>query len=132
MKGIIDRYDYKQAVKADVFEALENDAIWDEIESVAILTGDDLAETLSTWLWADDSVTGNASGSYTFSRFTAEQYVGENLDLLAEAAEAFGLDAQEIGERILSGDYEGLDVTIRCYLLDGCIREVLDEMGYTA
>lgn len=56
-----------------------------------------------------DEVTGNASGSYTFSSSQAAEYVGENLDLLADALKTFG------GE--YPRDPETADVLIRCYVL---------------
>lgn len=56
-----------------------------------------------------DEVTGNSSGSYTFSCSQAAEYVGENLDLLADALETFG------GE--YPRDPETADVLIRCYVL---------------
>ena len=38
-------------------------------------------------MWNADSVTGNASGSYTFSRARAKEYVLGSTDLLKEAYE---------------------------------------------
>lgn len=48
----------------------------------------DLNDTLFTY----DSVTGNASGSYTFNTWTAEEYLCHNWELLAEALTEFGCD----------------------------------------
>lgn len=80
-------------------------------------------------LWTEDSVTGNASGSYTFNRWTAREYVLDNMDELEEAAHNFGIDAATIGDKFLADDWEYFDVSIRCNLLAECIADVLDDIG---
>lgn len=70
-----------------------------------------------------DSVTGNASGSYTFNTWTAEEYLCHNWELLGEALTEFGCDMS-----YLEKGAEACDVTIRCYLLGQAISEVLDEI----
>ena len=70
-----------------------------------------------------DSVTGNASGSYTFNAWKAEEYLCHNWDLLAEAIEEFGGNTD-----ILRAGAKSCDVTIRCYLLGQCIAAALDEL----
>jgi hypothetical protein len=69
-------------------------------------------------------VTGNASGSYTFNAWKAEEYLCHNLDLLGEALAEFGCEPNYITEK----GAEACDVTIRCYLLGQAISEVLSEM----
>ena len=69
-------------------------------------------------------MTGNASGSYTFNAWKAEEYLCHNYDELSDACEAFG---QDVGEAIKRGA-EFCDVTIRCYLLGRAISEALDEV----
>ena len=59
-----------------------------------------------------DSVTGNASGSYTFHAWQAEENICHNFDLLSEAIEEFGGKCD-----VLKDGAEACDVTIRCYLL---------------
>lgn len=115
---------YKEQVMDDIRTYIENEidlSDWTDDR-------DGLEEQLNDDLFIEDSVTGNASGSYTFCRNTAKEYVSDNLDLLAEACEEFGEDKSIIGEKFLDGDYEWMDVTIRCYLLGQCISNVLDEM----
>ena len=116
-------YNYLDSIKADVLEAISNDYTLTDYES-----REQLEERLNDDLWIDDSVTGNASGSYTFSRATAEKYVRDNLDLVREMAAEFGISAGEIGERFLADDWEWFDVSIRCYLLGQAIAEALDEL----
>lgn len=78
-------------------------------------------------LWVSDQVTGNASGSYTFNRWTAAEYVTDNTDLLQEAVKEFCVDASTLAEHLT--DYEWQDVTIRCYLLDQALSKWLECNG---
>lgn len=118
-------YNYFEAVKADVEQWIEDNM---DLEH-DIMTGtfedrDDIETYLNDTLWTEDSITGNASGSYTFNTYEAEENICHNLDLLAEACEEFGADAGEV----LKKGAENADVTIRCYLLGQAIAEVLDEI----
>lgn len=112
-------YNYLEAVKEDVRTAIKDGYNLEEWRG----NKDGLAEQLNDDLWIDDSVTGNASGSYTFNAYQAEEYLMHNLDLLAEACQEFGCSTD-----ILSKGAEHCDVTIRCYLLSQAIAEVLEEM----
>lgn len=114
----MERYDYLEAVKEDVRNYLEENCI-----KVTSENRDELDEQLNDDLFTCDSVTGNGSGSYTFNTWTAEEYLCHNLDLLAEACEEFGSSMD-----ILKDGAEACDVTIRCYLLNQAISEVLDEL----
>ena len=116
----MERYDYHEAVKADVLEYIRENVNFSEFETL-----EDLAESLQDDLWTVDSVTGNGSGSYTFSRWKAEEYICHNLDLLGEAMEEFGSSGD-----ILRDGAETADVTIRCYLLGEAIGEALRELGW--
>lgn len=72
-------------------------------------------------LWVEDSVTGNASGSYTFSSYKAQECLVGNLELLKEALEEFCDDALYALKR----GPEFCDVTIRCYLLGNALEDAL-------
>lgn len=114
-----ERYNYLEQVKADAKEAiLENMEYWNFDDR------EELEEVAYDELWADDSVTGNGSGSYFFSTWKAEEALCHNWDLLTEACEEF---AQDIGEAVKQG-VEACDVTIRCYLLGQAIAAALDEL----
>ena len=115
-------YNYLEAMIEDVKEYLRNEAEYDQED--LFYNRSYLEEKLHDELWCDDSVTGNASGSYTFSTWKAEEYLCHNYDELADACEAFG---QDIGEAVKRGA-EFCDVTIRCYLLGRAISEALDEI----
>lgn len=88
---------------------------------------DELEERLNDELWAEDSVTGNGSGSYTFSNFDAEENICHNMDLLQEAYGEFCPD-KPVSEFLEEGA-EAADVTIRCYLLREAISDALDKIG---
>ena len=74
----MERYDYLEAVKEDVKNYIEENDI-----KVTSENRDELEEQLNDDLFCDDSVTGNASGSYTFNTWQAEENLCHNLDLLA-------------------------------------------------
>ena len=112
-------YDYNEAIREDVREYIKDEIYLDEWRG----NRDGLEEKLNEDLWTVDSVTGNASGSYTFNTYKAEEYICHNLDLLAEACEEFGSSMD-----VLKDGAEACDVTIRCYLLGGAISDVLDEL----
>lgn len=112
-------YDYNKAIREDIRDYIKNNIDLEEWRG----DRDGLEEKLNEDLWTDDSVTGNASGSYTFSIYEAEENLCHNLDLLAEACEEFGSSMD-----VLKDGVEACDVTIRCYLLGGAISDVLDEL----
>lgn len=79
------RYNYLQAVKEDVKNYINDNEI-----KVYSSNREEIEQTLNDDLWVEDSVTGNASSSYTFNAWQAEENIYHNLDLLAEAMEEFG------------------------------------------
>ena len=119
-------YDYRKAICEDIRDYIKENFSNEELEK-ALENREEFEEELNDSLWAEDSVTGNASGSYTFNRARAAEYVGDNLDILAEICAEFGITTEKIGKKFLESDYEYFDVTIRCGLLGECIATVLDE-----
>lgn len=117
-------YDYLEQVTADVRDYVEQEIDLTEWAG----DRDGLEEKLNDDLWTCDSVTGNASGSYTFNRVQAQIYVLDGMDELQEAVNEFGIDSETIGEKFLESDWEYFDVTIRCYLLGQAIAAVLDDL----
>ena len=116
-------YNYLEAMKSDIMDYIRN-----EVNTSEFSNREELEESLNDDLWTVDSVTGNGSGSYTFSRAEAEEYVNDNGDLLREAISEFCIDSETVAEKFLDADYEYFDVTIRCYLLGQAISEALDDM----
>ena len=116
-------YNYLESMKNDIKEYIN-----DNINLADQADRDELESSLNDELFTEDSVTGNKSGSYTFSRAQAQKYVTDNMDLLKDACEELGAGATTVGEWFLSDDWEEMDVIIRCYLLGQAISEVLDDM----
>ncbi len=116
-------YDYREAVKNDVLEYIRNEIDFSEFDTL-----DELEEKLNDDLWTVDSVTGNGSGSYTFNRWQAEEYVSDGMEELREALREFDTPPEDIAEKFLNEDWEYFDVTIRCYLLGECITAALEEI----
>jgi DNA-directed RNA polymerase subunit N (RpoN/RPB10) len=115
----MERYNYLESVKQDVREYIEeHDIVVNEDNR------DEVEQQLNDDCFICDSVTGNASGSYTFNTWQAEENLCHNLDLLGEALTEFCCEPNYITEK----GAEACDVTIRCYLLGQAIGEVLDEM----
>ena len=117
-------YDYLESIKDDVIDSIKCD-----VELKKFTDRDELEEYLNEELFDCDRVTGNASGSYTFNRAQAQEYIIDNMNLLNEACDEFETDAETVGEWFLSEDWEKMDVTIRCYLLSQAIGEALDDMA---
>ena len=111
-------YNYHIAVKDDIREYIKENygSVTEEMRS------DVFDEVLD-----DDSVTGNASGSYTMNRAIAKEYVIENIDLLNRAVDEYGFDKKDIGEQFLSEQWEYLDVLIRLYLVGECFDDIFSE-----
>lgn len=117
-------YNYLEAMKQDVKEYIE-----ENINATDYEIKEDLEEYLNDTLWTEDSVTGNASGSYTFNRATAKKYVDENKDLINDMMEEFDCK-EKVANWWIEDNYEAIDVSIRCYLLGQAISEVLDKIEF--
>ena len=128
----MEKYDYLSAVKEDVKQWIDEHDEWkadyadENGKWLREDNRDDIYEDLNDRLFVEDSVTGNASGSYTFNTWQAEENLCHNLDLLGDALSEFGYDGSALAKQMEGA--EGCDVTIRCYLLGQAISEVLDEL----
>ena len=111
-------YNYHIAVKDDIREYIK--------ENYDSVTEKMRAEMLDTIL-REDSVTGDASGSYTMNRAIAKEYVIENIDLLNRAVDEYGFNKKDIGEQFLSEEWEQLDVLIRLYLVGEYFDDIFSE-----
>ena len=95
-------YDYLETMKEDIRQWLEDNDWKDTYKN---MTREELEEKLNEDLWTEDSVTGNASGSYTFNSYEAEENICHNMDLLQGALDMFG----ETDVNILDEDFEEAD-----------------------
>lgn len=124
----MERHDYREEMRTDIlsyiFEEIDglNDMTAEELEQFT--DRDYIYERFYDDMFISDSITGNASGSYTFSTWKAEENLCHNLDLVEQAFYDFGLKAE-------SGAFEPeyLDVTVRCYMLSDVLFDVADEIA---
>ena len=121
------KYNYCEAIRNDILNYIkENYTTQEQLENLE--DRDEWEEKLNDEIWIVDSVTGNTSGSYTFNRCQAKEYVLEWLDVLKDALEEFGTPSEKVVENFFNEEWEYFDVTIRCYLLRGAINKALDEL----
>lgn len=121
-------YDYyRETMREDIKDWIDDnfDYILDRVETKDRY---EVFDYLYEQMWVADSVTGNASGSYTFNSYQAKEYVTANMELLMQAMSEFGYEAKELGERFANEEWEYFDVTIRCYLLSEILGEQMDDI----
>lgn len=121
-------YDYEEAVRNDIEDyILEN---YDRNNLADFDDEDDFKDYLIDMLVDEDSITGNASGSYYCNSYKAQEALNGNIDLLRDACEELDLSNEEIGERFLDGDFEYFDCIVRCYIVtcSNVIEDVVDEL----
>lgn len=112
-------YNYYENVKNDVANYINKNKDYFKATDL-----EELEEELNDQCWSSDSVTGNASGSYTFNTYEAEKNLNGNWDLLQEVLEEFGYsDVNPIKKSA-----EWCDVIIRCYILSQAISSLLEQM----
>lgn len=112
--------DYYEDVLQAVEEAAEYNYTPEMLEPVDL---EDYGEKLNDALYVDDSVTGNAYGSFFCNAYKAEEALAGNWDLAAEALKEFGyndINALEKGA-------EWVDCVVRCYVLSQCIAEYVED-----
>lgn len=113
-------YNYYEEVLQAVEEAVKDYYTPEVLEPVDL---DDYAEKLNEALWADDSVTGNASGSFFCNSYKAEEALTGNWGLAAEALEEFGYN--DINAFVKGAEW--IDCVVRCYLLSQCIADFIEQ-----
>lgn len=115
-------YNYYEAVKNDIYAMLdeEHDYIYSKVR--AFKNYEDAQDWLTVHLSNDDSVTGNASGSYTCNRWQAEENLLHNRDLILEAIDSGYL----LNE--LDLEPEMIDVCVRVYMVDEIVHLKWDDI----
>lgn len=118
---------YFEDTKANVIDYITNEYSR-EVLAGKLADRDTFESELNDELWIVDSVTGNGSGSYTFSAFEAKHNVMCDTETVLEALREFCVEANTIAEKFLDEDWEYFDVTARCYVLGAAINSALDEV----
>lgn len=127
------KYNYLEAVKDDVETWLvDNSSQFEKIKDNNKIDGvidwDGVKGDLNEILWNEDSITGNGSGSYTFNSEKAREYVlSDGLQYLEDLVDEGWLTYESIGKDVTNYDFEGLDVSLRCYFLSQAIEEVITD-----
>lgn len=103
------KYNYYKAMKEDVKNYLEENKLQ---------LNEDTYNDIYDEMFISDEITGNASGSYTFSTYQAEENICHNMELLKEACDEFCCEPK-------LDNAEWCDVTIRCYLLGQVLSEMM-------
>ena len=117
----MEKYDYYDAVKEDVLNAIKED---DELLPREDEDAADYEERLTDALLASE-VTGNGSYAYYYSNEKdAIAAVMWNLDLCREAYQEFGVDEDAVA---FMSNIRSADVTIRCYILSSTIHDIIEE-----
>ena len=114
----------KNEMYADIKDYIENEVNFEDYEDRY-----DLEQHLNEDLWIEDSVTGNASGSYYCNSYKAKESVLANMEDFGDAIREFCENLAEVGRWFRDEEWEVMDVTIRCYLLGEMISTVLDDMS---
>ena len=96
----MEKYNYLECVKENVKNYIDYDINVSDFDN-----RESLEENLNETLFNNDSVTGNASGSYTFCRWDAEEHISHNTELIQEATENLGLGEIEYDPEKIDGDY---------------------------
>ena len=113
-------YNYYDAVAEDLIDLI-NSEFKGRLSEYSDL--EEFRDAVNDYAWASNSVTGNASGSYTFSTWQAEENLCHNWDLLEEACAEFGTEFDP------GRGAEYYDVTIRCYVLGQVLDAAIEECG---
>lgn len=122
-------YNYYECVEDDVLNYLQDYSAEEIKEMTCVENFDATQEKLNDELWAEDGITGNGWDGYPMNDDEKAKAVGENLELLADALDEFGCDAECYRRALKNMNYA--DATIRCYVLGSAIHSALKKMRET-
>lgn len=77
----------------------------------------------------DDSITGNASGSYFYNLYEAKECFSENdgNEILRDAINEGLIEKEQVADYFLNDDYESLDVVCRFYVCSQAVDDAVNE-----
>lgn len=114
-------YNYNDTIISDITDYLSENVLPDYLDSPKCFTFREYVlsrwETILENMEYSDSVTGLLSGSYTMCRDTAKEYVLDNLEIVDEMFDNDFINELHVVSCFLRGEWETMDVAIRCYLL---------------
>lgn len=116
--------------RTEVREAIESYVADNEyfINMADFDSAEEFEEWLNDTLWTEDSVTGNASGSFTFNSYEAKEKVFADMQTVTDALKEFCCgQSEEVADAFLNEKWEFLDVTTRCYVLGECIADYISD-----
>lgn len=116
-------YNYLAQEEQNIIDYFKNELTLEEQKQYLKEDRDDIIDDLNSRLFNEDSITGNASGSYTFSTLQAERNLVGNWELLRTAIEELYPNFN-----VIKRGAENCDVLIRIYLLPTAISDVIDQL----
>ena len=118
----MERYDYKREVRWALEDYLNENYTPDAI--LKAQDDDNFNDELYNICFNADAVTGKESGSFTCSRYEAEECLCHNSGIISYAIDDDFVEAWEI-----VSDPERADVGVRCYVLHEIFNEVIDRLA---
>lgn len=122
----MNKYNYEAEVANDIQRWMDDNSF--DLSSFSDV--DEVAEYLFNELWAEDCITGNGPNGYA-DEYSCEEYLCHNLDLLLEAIQELDIMSDPFRLRSYIDNHRlarYLDCTIRCYLLDKIIYNILNDI----
>lgn len=98
-------------------------------KSIDLNDEQEVADTIVENFTYSDEITGNGSGSFTFSRSDAKDIVLDNLDDMVTILNELDYNAfEEIGKALVEDNFEELDVIARTFVLSQSATEFASEL----
>ena len=108
----MDFQDYKEMVLEDALESIEN-GDYDYCKDT---------EDVYEGMWTDDGITGNGSGTYTFSAYDARR---NTCELIYDEEFLSRIEWMDVVRMLREGP-ESMDVTARCLALDEVFYDIAE------
>ena len=112
-------YDYRYNMKKDIINYI--------LDNKIDIYQDNIEDKLCDDLWYENDITGNTDKFYDTEK-KCQEYVATNLPLYFEAVTEFCDFPRSRDTWIYKNPAQHMDTTIRCYLLDECICNAIEEL----
>lgn len=117
-------YNYLEAETNDIYNYLTHDLDKNMLVRLLESPTEEIKEMVRNKIKDSSTITGSASGSYTFNPLKAERYLLGNWNLLKEA-----LTELKVFNNIVELGPEWADVAIRVYLFDQAFESALIKLS---